>query len=104
MTSTLNRPYHTYDGRTRYIPLEICHCGVDRRGPAGGVCSRCGDAIPDEHEQQRLNHKEDVMPTDTKYDPNQPKEKEDEKKKKPEEDEEEEEETDKRQEQEPHRR
>lgn len=26
--------------------LPGCRCGAERRGPAGGVCGRCGNAIP----------------------------------------------------------
>jgi hypothetical protein len=102
----LNRQYETFDGKIRFIPLEICRCGADQRGPIGGVCGACGNAIPNRMELDRLNRMEDVMMADPKYDPNQPKEpkKEDETKKKPDNEDEEEEETERRQEQEPARR
>jgi hypothetical protein len=61
----LTRPYESNSGRIRYIPLEICRCGDDRRGPSGGVCGRCGDAIPNPSEQQQINQAEvtdDVRP------------------------------------------
>jgi hypothetical protein len=57
---TLNRPYQRRNGDIRYIPLEICQCGEDRRGPLGGVCSNCGDAIPSENEQKHLDKYEKV--------------------------------------------
>ncbi len=55
---TLTRPYETNSGRIRLIPLEICKCG-NRRGPLGGVCWKCGDAIPSPAEEERINRKED---------------------------------------------
>jgi hypothetical protein len=94
----LVRPYESYTGEIRFIPMEFCRCR-ERRGPAGGCCGVCGDAIPNQGEQARINRMEDAMMADPKYDPNKkpddaPKDNENtaEKKKKPEHEDEEEEE------------
>jgi hypothetical protein len=34
------------DGGVEVVRLGECVCGKERRGPDGGVCGRCGDAIP----------------------------------------------------------
>jgi hypothetical protein len=34
------------DGGVEVVRLGECTCGKERRGPDGGVCGRCGDAIP----------------------------------------------------------
>ena len=45
------RPSLLPDGTIRWIELPVCHC-ADRRGPAGGVCGNCGNAIPEAEEPQ----------------------------------------------------
>ena len=40
------RPKRLSDGGVERIRLDECACGKERRGPDGGVCGRCGDAIP----------------------------------------------------------
>jgi len=30
--------------------LEVCKCGSKRRGPVGGICGNCGQAIPSQEE------------------------------------------------------
>jgi hypothetical protein len=42
----------TRDGRVRTVILDVCRCG-DRRGPEGGVCGNCGNAIPNGNERRR---------------------------------------------------
>jgi hypothetical protein len=44
---TYRRPYLKPDGSVRDVYLPACKCGEARRGPSGGVCGNCGDAIPD---------------------------------------------------------
>ena len=89
----LVRPYESYTGEIRFIPMEFCRCR-ERRGPAGGCCGVCGDAIPNQGEQARINRMEDAMMADPKYDPNEdkPQKDDEQKKKKPEHEDEEEEE------------
>lgn len=45
-TARLARPKFKQDGSIEYVSLQLCDCGVGRRGPSGGVCGRCGGAIP----------------------------------------------------------
>lgn len=45
MYQTLNDQTHEPEIRT--VTLWECKCGDKRRGPEGGVCGRCGQAIPD---------------------------------------------------------
>jgi len=40
------RPKRLSDGGVGFVRLDECACGKERRGPDGGVCGRCGDAIP----------------------------------------------------------
>jgi len=42
---TLLRPKIFGGGMVQYISLRVCRCGVDSRGPIGGVCGNCGGAI-----------------------------------------------------------
>jgi hypothetical protein len=41
----LGRPYLRPDGKMDWVRLPICRCN-GRRGPLGGVCGNCGNAIP----------------------------------------------------------
>jgi len=40
-----SRPYLLEGGTEKWVYLRECECG-DRRGPEGGVCGCCGQAIP----------------------------------------------------------
>lgn len=42
---TVTRPYLCEDGTVVPVRMLPCRCN-DRRGPSGGVCGACGDAIP----------------------------------------------------------
>ena len=44
------RPYRLPGGAVAQRWLPVCRCGPPRRGPAGGVCGRCGGAIAGEKE------------------------------------------------------
>lgn len=46
-----SRPLLLPDNKgVKYVLLEECRCS-NRRGPAGGVCGNCGNAIPSEKEK-----------------------------------------------------
>jgi hypothetical protein len=42
------------NGQDIILSIALCSCD-DRRGPAGGVCGNCRDAIPSDAEQERYN-------------------------------------------------
>ena len=46
----LKRPLERPDGTVTHVTLPPCRCDEERRGPEGGVCGRCGGAIPTESE------------------------------------------------------
>lgn len=48
----LERPWidHTLPEANKTRGLEVCKCGSKRRGPMGGVCGNCGQAIPSQQE------------------------------------------------------
>jgi len=48
MSANVQRPYLTQDGMVKMVDADWCRCGPQKgRGPLGGVCGRCGGAIPD---------------------------------------------------------
>jgi hypothetical protein len=63
---TLWRPYVFPSGRRTNIPVAVCSCPL-RRGPLGGVCALCGDAIPSEAERRPPNHQSQLAPADNKF-------------------------------------
>jgi hypothetical protein len=55
MPKLLPRPYMLPSGTETFKHLELCRCvEKERRGPQGGVCGKCGGAIPTDEELRRI--------------------------------------------------
>ncbi len=51
----LARPHIYHSGNRGSKLINVCECGKERRGPEGGVCGKCGGAIPTKEENATLN-------------------------------------------------
>lgn len=53
----LARPGLTPEGKSTYKAVPVCTC-ENKRGPVGGVCDNCGEAIPTKSEQAVIDKNE----------------------------------------------
>ena len=50
----LPRPIEEPFGKKAIVSIPVCNCGLGRRGPVGGVCRTCSNAIPSVVEKRHL--------------------------------------------------